>query len=444
MAGVKKLIAELMQRGYTPDQVFFKTGYKQMPDGEWLNMEEAVRMQRAQEQGYGDQVYYHGTARDGYVESTDIESFDPSKVGDRWSADDSGFFFTNKKSFASDYASSDRDYTFPGEGQGAVYPVRTRSENPLVIDSQFLRGQGMEPIGYSEDTISFWDNYQGLIRDWVEEGGHDSVILRDAVEKNELGAPIETFVALDPSQVRSTSAAFDPAQRDSARLLAGINPVALAPLAALAGAGYSGESEAGKVSSIKDAANRLMARRIDDTTGAPATEQWFGDRKTLMDALSESDLADYRQMLESRNALQRDFMAERMKMFDSDFKPLDTDEARFASKRADDIAAKIEQAEVDADHFLSSRFLSSAPYNPATEAHALEVDRQLAAAGIDPYEDPAYDYGMILPYRKHKSTGEREFAVPGIARDLLRGITDIGTSRKTGVINPNAMLDTLL
>ena len=186
-----------------------------------LDMSQEARMQRAKDMGFDtDRVVYHGTSKSGYVESTDIEAFDPSKVGDKWSFDDKGFFFTSRQSFANDYTSSDRNYREMGAGAGAVYPVYLKMKKPLVIDDKFLKKEGMSPIGQTEDTISFWDNYQELIKDWVAEGKYDSVILRDSSDKSEDGKLTETRVVFNPSQIRSVNAAFDPEFKASPELLA--------------------------------------------------------------------------------------------------------------------------------------------------------------------------------------------------------------------------------
>lgn len=181
-----------------------------------LPMDEASRMARAKEMGFDvDETFYHGTSMDGYVESTDIEKFDTSKHGDRFSADDSGFFFTNDKGEANYYASSDRDYYNKGEGEGAVYPTLLKNKNPLVVDAQFLKSEGMAPIGEVDDTVNFWDNYQGLIKGWAEDGGYDSVILKDEVTGRKMN------IIFDPKNIRSINAKFDPKMKDSANLLAG-------------------------------------------------------------------------------------------------------------------------------------------------------------------------------------------------------------------------------
>ncbi len=208
-----------------------KEGYEgvdQVGADEWirakekgLDMSQEARMDRAREMGFDvDRATYHGTSREGYVETTDIKAFDQEKIGDRWSADESGFFFTTRKSFASDYARSDRDYREEGAGEGVVYPIYLKTEKPLIIDENFLNNEGMAPIGINEDTISFWDTYQSLIFDWYQDGDYDSIILRDSTDLSEDGLPTETKIVFEPNQIRSVNAAFDPDYKESPQLLA--------------------------------------------------------------------------------------------------------------------------------------------------------------------------------------------------------------------------------
>lgn len=186
-----------------------------------LPMDEASRMARAKEMGSLPDDYYHGTAKEGYVDSTDIKQFEKEKIGDRWSADDEHYFFTNNKTEANYYANSDRDYYNKGEGGGAVYPVKLMPKNPLIIDDAFLKKEGMTPIGINDDTVNFWDNYQGLIKEWETRGGHDGVILKDSMTKGLDGKPVELVAIRKPNQIRSKFAKFDPKKKGSANLLAG-------------------------------------------------------------------------------------------------------------------------------------------------------------------------------------------------------------------------------
>ena len=172
-----------------------------------------ARMKRAEAMGFDTgTVYYHGTAKDGYVESTDIKKFEKDKIGDRWSADDSGFFFTTDKSEAGYYASSDRDYNDKGSGQGAVYPVFLKMESPLVVDETYLKKEGMGGILPREGTVSFWDYNQSTIKEFADKAGSDSILIKDG----DSGMSIME----KPENIRSIHAAFDPDNSSSANILA--------------------------------------------------------------------------------------------------------------------------------------------------------------------------------------------------------------------------------
>jgi hypothetical protein len=208
----------------TPDERIInqaaETGYEGRDVGEateWtravekgLPMDQESRMERARAMGFDTgTVWYHGAAEGGFVKNVDIKAFDPNKVGDRYGADDRGFFFTNQKTEASGYASSD------GQGmpaRGAVYPVFLLHENPLIVTDETVleRFDTMGPG--NEGNVSFWDNNQTDIKEWVKEGGHDAVIVDDG--------DYQMTVVFNPNQIRSVNAAFDPDYRDSPNLLA--------------------------------------------------------------------------------------------------------------------------------------------------------------------------------------------------------------------------------
>lgn len=150
-------------------------------------------------------VVYHGTALSGYVDSTNIEAFDPSKTGDRWNADSRGFFFSNDKRIANYYATSERDSSFDkarvGEGEGAIYPVYVSLQNPLRL-----------VVPKAEDIVSYWDSNAESLQRRATDGGHDGVILIDRTQIVD-GNPAQTVVAFDPTQIKSAignNGAFDP------------------------------------------------------------------------------------------------------------------------------------------------------------------------------------------------------------------------------------------
>ena len=75
--------------------------------------------------------------------------------------------------------------------------------------------------------------------------------------------------------------------------------------------------------------------------------------------------------------------------------------------------------------------------------HDTAVDEHMQTLGIDPREDPMYDYGTFLPVRENIVTGKSEMAMPSFARDMIRGLFDIAESRKSGVFRPDGLFEVL-
>lgn len=153
-------------------------------------------------------MLYHGT-------SADFSAFDLKKIGDNFGADQRGFFFISDPRQASAYAENDTVDVNKRIGAN-VMPVYVSLRKPLVIDDAFLKREGMAPIGKDEDVASFWDNYQGLIYEWVEERNSDGVILVDNTRKTN-GEATKMVVAFRPQQIKSAignRGAFEPNNLD--------------------------------------------------------------------------------------------------------------------------------------------------------------------------------------------------------------------------------------
>jgi len=96
---------------------------------------------------------------------------------------------------------------------GNVMPVALRYKNPMVYD--------FEGKAYREKT------YSDLV-DQALSGGHDALILKNTFDPG--GGPaklVDVGVVFDPSQIRSTNAAFDPMRRNESDILAGLLPASL-------------------------------------------------------------------------------------------------------------------------------------------------------------------------------------------------------------------------
>ena len=174
-----------------------------------LDMSQEGRMARAKAMGFDTEtVYYHGASRGGYNRTSDIEAFDPEKIGDKWGQDREGFFFTTNKNEAGYYATTDSIGN--NVSGGTIYPIYHRSENPFIIDSKNdvdLAGEGGVP---------YWDNNHIELIKAAKKGGHDSIRLIDrGAYENQLE---EMLVLFDPSKIRSVNAAFDPDFIDSPNL----------------------------------------------------------------------------------------------------------------------------------------------------------------------------------------------------------------------------------
>jgi hypothetical protein len=230
--------------------------------GDGLAMDFTSRMDRAKAQGFDtSQQYLHGASKGGYNETADISAFDPEKIGDKWGQDREGFFFTNDPNEANYYASTDT--VGNNVTGGAVYPTYQRSENPLVIDS----ASDLDLAG--EGGTAYWDTRYKDILEQAKKGGHDSVKLIDRGPYEDQMS--EMVVALDPSNIRSVNAAFDPAKKESSNLLASTIPAAVG-LGALT---QGEEAEAGGVSKGVAALHDLLQPM--------GKSRMVGDEKLVMD-----------------------------------------------------------------------------------------------------------------------------------------------------------------
>ena len=187
--------------------------------------EVAARKQRAQEQGFDtSKVWYHGATRwegpgkDGRPVG-DFTAFDRlasvNAIGRKVSMDTVGSWFSDLpgKNGASMYAGN----------SGAVYPVYLKVNNPW------------QPASFDEFLDKFHEaakrdpkkqNPRGLgsaeeLRSWLKKNGYDGIQFpAGTVDGNDQAV----MVALEPTQVRSVNAEFDPAQTDSANISAKLGP----------------------------------------------------------------------------------------------------------------------------------------------------------------------------------------------------------------------------
>ena len=188
-AALRRALLERLARGES--RAFARAELRGLP------MDEASRMARARAMGFDvDTPMYHGTA------SRDIEEFLPRGGGEdsertlnwyrsRVAANEpiggmnfrSGSFFSPDAEFANNYTA---------ENTGVVYPVFLRTRNPLSFESS-SRKWSLQNQGQSADAL----------------------VITDSGKVNEVAV-------IEPSNVRSRFAAFDPSRSNRRDILAGL------------------------------------------------------------------------------------------------------------------------------------------------------------------------------------------------------------------------------
>lgn len=272
--GASRSFDDLINAGYPESTA------KKILSGE-LPMDTASRMQRAMEQGYRQEVFHAGSP-----ELARADAIDPD--AGRFERAGSGAFMTNSPVLGNTYMPPNM------EDGGAMYKFLMRdSDYPVVIGNgrnwneidgyldapgqpdlerisgstneiaRELRGRGFPGVTF-QDITDMGPNYKAASGAADMMSGKDRDMRRALLsEMNDA----EIYSVFDPSTVRSPLAAFDPDQRNSSNIMAGVG-------AAAVGAGLLAapqESEAGVLGSVlKPVAGQRISTRYP--TAKAATE----------------------------------------------------------------------------------------------------------------------------------------------------------------------------
>lgn len=184
-----------------------------------------TKMAMARDMGFRPNVVHHGTAtKNGEL----FSAFDPARTGGRTSgsqAGSQGVSVALSPEVANEFAFLAAQQS---GGDPVVLPLMHRTERPgvLTLDGS---AKNLEVAATLSDAFS--------------AGGRDAVVLRNYTTPG--GRTGETVVVLkEPNQLRSPTAAFDPAKRDSSDLLASLGGLGVAGGAALAQGAASGDGPA--------------------------------------------------------------------------------------------------------------------------------------------------------------------------------------------------------
>ena len=153
------------------------------------DMEAAQKMvdEAAKSAGYTIRSY-HGTL------AKDFTAFEKEMIGSRFSFDDRGFFFINKKNIAQDYATSE----FDSSRKGRVLDVYLKVEKPLIVDKKFVTREGLGNVFSDDDVIGVWDSYNAYFLEEADKHSSDGIIIDDGSTK--------MTVVFEPNQIKSAEA----------------------------------------------------------------------------------------------------------------------------------------------------------------------------------------------------------------------------------------------
>jgi len=196
-----------------------------------MDMSTDARMQRADEGRFLPETVYHGTRQD-------IPEFDVSQQVKyrKTDAPPGAFTFSSSPRVAGSYTGQSRSRA----GAANIIPAKLRMQNPFVIDAA-NHGWSQLPVPHSAlndvDPINYpksqnfdrdgnermlYMSTNDLARKVAASGKYDGVIMRNLWDSGNLKTKevSDIYTVFDPSNIRSVNAAFDPAMRGSANILA--------------------------------------------------------------------------------------------------------------------------------------------------------------------------------------------------------------------------------
>ena len=200
--------------------------------GEALAMDKASRMARAAEQGFDtSRPLYHATRSETPITAFEVgrESFNNYGFGGNQPVKRHATFFSDNAEFAKNYGTDPKEYV------ASQYLADISKYHHYRQDFK----DSLDPFGPDRDLwlalehgkLKDWQMFDGEIGDrfvkFLKDDGYDGARFVEEspfIDTEKFVGPEEatTTAIFDPANIRSKFAAFDPAKRGSANLLAGL------------------------------------------------------------------------------------------------------------------------------------------------------------------------------------------------------------------------------
>ena len=157
--------------------------------GDWEN--ETQNNSKVVDENGEPKIVYHGTVNGAFT------VFDKDRIGERWNADEIGFFFTSDEAIGI-------DYTIPygsKEGKPHLFNVYLNIKKPLMINSKWFRENYNRSIS-RYDAIEIWDDNQADILDAFNQGEYDGIV----INPTGMGMPQpKMYIAMESNQIKSAT-----------------------------------------------------------------------------------------------------------------------------------------------------------------------------------------------------------------------------------------------
>jgi hypothetical protein len=208
-AGSADLLAQAQRVGYGGQNPAEASAWLKAK-AKGLDMSQEARMERARAIGFDiSRVLYHGTGKA-------FSEFNPPAFA---SGRKRQIYLTDKPEIADIYANS-ANYGLRNGGAPMMYPVFAKAKKPLIVSDKGPDGSS----GWVADNLASALGVEmpkpgqyGTLYEEAKRQGYDQIQIREMLD---IGGPQTQFIPLDPSNIRSIFAAFDPDEAASADLLA--------------------------------------------------------------------------------------------------------------------------------------------------------------------------------------------------------------------------------
>lgn len=167
---------------------------------------DVARLSRARNPAKESIEFFDSNAAEFGFESTPATNEIKQKFVNLVEATRTAFNYNQKYNFTKSFEGEHQFSPNEFEGAPKIIPVYVRLRNPMIVDQA--------------NNVYREQSFNDLVNEAIK-AGHDGLVIRNTYDPVAMNA----VAIFDPSNIRSVNAAFDPASKESANILAGVGAV---------------------------------------------------------------------------------------------------------------------------------------------------------------------------------------------------------------------------